>query len=95
MFIVNTLIESASCKKSTLFLCHVDFRKAFDSVDHYCCGSWSNWESVNKLTILQSMYSKVMSRVKLSNYEVTDQFCCEVETKGRKGYLHYKDYLQS
>ena len=36
IFIVNTLIERTSCKKSTLFMCYVDFRKAFDSVDHYC-----------------------------------------------------------
>ena len=36
IFIVNTLIEKASCQKSTLFLCYVDFRKAFDSFDHYC-----------------------------------------------------------
>ena len=32
----NTVVDRASCEKSTLFLCHVDFRKAFDSVDHNC-----------------------------------------------------------
>ena len=28
VFIVNTLIERASCEKTTLFLCYVGFRKA-------------------------------------------------------------------
>ena len=80
VFILNTLIEKAFCEKSTLFLCYVDFRKAFDSVDHNCL-----WEKLVKLgisqqtlTILQSLYSKAMSRVKLPNYQVTDQFHCEV-----------------
>ena len=80
LFIVNTLIERASCEKSTLFLCYVDFRKAFDSVDHYCL--WKKLVqlgiSQQTLTILQSMYSKAMSSLKLSNHEVTDQFRCEV-----------------
>ena len=34
--------------------------------------------SQQTLTILQSMYSKAMSRIKLSNHEVTAQFRCEV-----------------
>ena len=80
LFIVNTLIERASCEKSTLFLCYVDFRKAFDSVDHYCL--WKKLVqlgiSQQTLTILQSMYSKAMSSLKLSNHEVTDQFRSEV-----------------
>ena len=76
-FYVNTLIERASWEKNTLFLCYVDFRIAFD---HYCL--WKKLVqlgiSQQTLTILQSMYSKAMSRVKLSNHEVTDQFRCEV-----------------
>ena len=52
----------------------------FDSVDHYCL--WKKLVqlgiSQQTLTILQSVYSKAVSRVKLSNHKVTDQFCCEV-----------------
>lgn len=80
VFILNTLIEKALCEKSTLFLCYVDFKKAFDSVDHNCL-----WEklvqlgiSQQTLKILQSMYSNATSRVKLPNNQVTDQFHCEV-----------------
>ena len=77
IFIVNTLIERAVCEKSTLFLCYVDFRKAFDSVDHYCL-----WKKLVQLGISQQtltiLQSKAMSRVKLSNHEVTDQFRCKV-----------------
>ena len=69
----NTLVEKASCEKSTLFLCYVDFRKAFDSVDCYRLWKKLVQLGINQQT-LQSMYSKAMSRVKLSNHEVTDQF---------------------
>ena len=34
LFILNTLIEKARVDKSSLFVCFVDFHKAFDSVHH-------------------------------------------------------------
>jgi len=34
VFTVNTLTERAFCEKSTFFVLYVEFRKAFDSVDH-------------------------------------------------------------
>ena len=34
MFILRTLIEKYACNKSKLFVCFVDFEKAFDSVLH-------------------------------------------------------------
>ena len=35
-YILNTLIEKTSAEKSPLFVCYVDFKKAFDSVQHNC-----------------------------------------------------------
>ena len=34
VFILNALIKQAKISKTNLFICFVDFRKAFDSVDH-------------------------------------------------------------
>ena len=62
-------------------MCYVEFRKAFDSVDHnYLWKKLVQWESVNKPwhAILQSMYSKAMSSLQLPYHEVTDQFHCEM-----------------
>jgi len=53
------------------------------AVDHRCLlrKMVQLWISQQILTILQSMYSKAMSRVKLSNGDVTDQFSCEIEVR--------------
>ena len=79
IFIMNTLIETSRAHKVPLYVCFVDFRKVFDSVDHTML-----WTKLIKLGIseqllemLQSMYSTATSSVKLSTYEVTHQFPCK------------------
>ena len=79
IFIMNTLIENSRAHKVPLYVCFVDVKKAFDSVDHTML-----WSKLIKLGIseqllemLQSMYSTATSSVKLSKYEVTHQFPCE------------------
>ena len=42
VFILNTLIENTLSKHNTLYVCYVDFKKAFDCVDHSLL--WANWE---------------------------------------------------
>jgi hypothetical protein len=34
IFILNTLIEKTKIDNSTLFVCYVDLKKAFDNVEH-------------------------------------------------------------
>ena len=79
IFIMNTLIEISIAHKVPLYVCFVDFRKAFNSVDHTML-----WTKLIKLgiseqllEILQSMYSTATSSVTLSTYEVTHQFPCK------------------
>ena len=62
IFIMNTLIETSRAHKVPLYVCFVDFRKAFDSVDHTML-----WTKLIKLgiseqllEILQSMYSQLL-----------------------------------
>ena len=79
IFILNTLIEKARVDKCSLFVCFVDFCKAFDSVHHGAL--WRKLVSIGvsqrALTILQSMYFKASSRVRLSRHEATDEFPCQ------------------
>ena len=79
ILILNTLIEKVRVDKSSLFVCFVDFRKAFDSVHHGAL--WRKLVligvSQQVLTILQSMYFKSSSRVRLSQHEATEEFPCQ------------------
>ena len=78
---MKTLIETSRAHKVPLYVCFVDFRKAFDSVDHTML--WSKLIklgiSEQLLEVLQAMYSTATSSVKLYKYEATHQFPC---TKG-------------
>ena len=79
LHLLNTLIEKVRVDKSSLFVCFVDFRKAFDSVHHGAL--WRKFVSIGvsqlALTILQSMYFKVSSLVRLSRHEATEKFPCQ------------------
>ena len=79
IFILNTLIESTLSKHNTLYVCYVDFKKAFDCVDHSLL--WTKLINLGIshkiLAILQSMYAAAASCIKISKYEVTDQFPCQ------------------
>ena len=76
IFILNALIEQAKISKTNLFICFVDFRKAFDSVDH--SSLWNRLISLGIsqqiLQILQSMYTKAASRIKVSGNQCTVAF---------------------
>ena len=79
IFILNALIEQAKISKINLFICFVDFRKAFDSVDH--SSLWNRLISLGisqqMLQILHSMYSKAASRIKVSGNQCTVAFPCQ------------------
>ena len=56
IFILNALIEQAKISKTNIFICFVDFRKAFDSVDHS-----SLWNRLISLGISQQMLQVLQS----------------------------------
>ncbi len=62
LFIVNALVEKATIERNPLFVCYVDFRKAFTSVDRTLLWKRLVQLGINRqtLTILQSMYSKLI-----------------------------------
>ena len=79
IFILNTVIEVSLSQKKHLYVCYVDFKKAFDSVNHTLL--WSclvNFGvSHRTLTVLQSMYATASSCVKISSNEATAPFKCQ------------------
>ena len=85
IFILNTLIEKTKADNSTLFVCFVDLKKAFDNIQHSLL--WTKLQSIGVsskiIKTLQSMYDNATARVKLSSYEASKSFKC---SKGvRKG----------
>ena len=73
IFILNTLIEKTRGNHSQLFLCYVDLKNAFDSIQHSLL-----WKKLHALgvsgqiiRVLQSMYAKATARVKLTTSEET------------------------
>ena len=69
----------SKAENTSLFVCFVDLKKAFDSVNHNLL--WeklkSHGFSYQMLKVLQSMYSKATSRVRISASEATDSFPCK------------------
>ena len=70
LFTLTTLIDHYTTKnKKSLFLCFIDFKKAFDKVDHELL--WrkiSNYGAGGKyLDIIKSMYKKVKSCIRSKN----------------------------
>ena len=72
-FILNVLVEKSLTTGKSLHMCYVDFRKAFDSVNHTLL--WvqlAEIEVSNKLLpVVQSMYANATSCIKLSRNTVT------------------------
>ena len=60
MFILNALIENAKSKRTNLYCCFVDFKKAFDSVQHHLL--WQKLScigvSMKVLNLLINTYAK-------------------------------------
>ena len=82
------MIEKSHTARVPLFVRFVDFKKAFDSVQHRLL-----WEKLHSLgisrqmiVILKSMYTKATARVKIAAQQVTANFSCN---KGvRQGCMH-------
>ena len=79
IFILNTLIEKTKIDNSTLFVCYVDLKKAFDNVEHTLM--WVKLHSIGLsnqiIAILQSMYRKATARVKINSSQATRVFKCQ------------------
>lgn len=65
--VVTQIIEKSNEYNKTLYLCFIDFTKAFDSLNHYAI-----WEALQQqniesryISLLHSIYSKIKSRIKL------------------------------
>ena len=76
IFIFNTLIEMSKAENTSLFVCFVDLKKAFDS-NLLWEKLKSHGFSYQMLKVLQSMYSNATSRVRISASEATDSFPCK------------------
>ena len=80
VFILNSIIEDSKRRKCPLFVCYVDFKKAFDRVQHELL--WLRLSqlgiSSQMLHILQAMYNKASARVKVSRWEATESFPCKI-----------------
>lgn len=79
IFIVQTLFERSKVTKSSLFCCFVDFRKAFDSINHNKL--WSKLSSLGisrkLINIMSNMYSKATASVRMGN-ETSPSFECNI-----------------
>ena len=78
IFTLRAIIEHTfQVKKNPLYLCFVDFSKAFDSIDHrdLLCKLFKYGIHGNFLSIISSLYSKVKSCVR-GNDDLTDLFSC-------------------
>ncbi len=77
LFTLNTLIQNAFNKSNSLYVCFVDFRKAFDSVPHSCLLNklFVNGISGKFLKIITMLYSKVKSCAR-ANDGLTEFFSC-------------------
>ena len=76
----------SKAENTSLYICFVDLKKACDSVNHNLLWKKLKYHSFSHqmLKVLQSMYSKATSRVRISASEATDSFPCK---KGvRQGY---------
>ena len=77
LFIITTIIEANKRKKKPIYACFVDFQKAFDTVDHSLL--WTKLANMGlsdkMLCLLQSLYSRATSRVKVNSF-LSDPFTC-------------------
>ena len=78
VFILNTLLEKSHTARVPQFVCFVDFKKAFDSVQHRLL--WGKLHSLGisrqMIAIQKSMYAKATARVKIAAQQVTANFSC-------------------
>ena len=95
VFILNTAIENARKNRIPLYVCYVDFQKAFDNVKHDLL--WGKLAELGlsrkMLVILQSMYSTATSRLKVSATKCTESFPSEIGV--RQGCVLVHCYLTS
>ena len=79
IFILNTAIEVSIGQMKQLYVCYVDFKKAFDSINHKLLWSCLRHIGIRQrmLAVLQSMYSSASSCVKISGNKATAPFKCQ------------------
>ena len=79
MFVLNALIENAKAKRKNIYSCFVDFKKAFDSVQHHLL--WQKLSSIGVSTkllkLLIDTYAKGRCCVQLRS-NLTESFKCDV-----------------
>ena len=79
IFVVNALIEKYKHKKKPLYCAFVDFKKAFDSVDHtILCKKLAKLGVSSKIIqMMANMYTKARAQVKTPEGP-TDTFQCNI-----------------
>ena len=92
IFILNIVIQYYKKKKKPLYMCFVDFKKAFDLVSHNKL--WLKLASIGIsskiLTLLKSMYSDAIWIVKI-NSEISSSF----PEHGLQSFSLFPPYLTS
>jgi hypothetical protein len=83
IFMLHTIIQMYKKKQKHVFTCFVDFSKAFDSIwrEGLFYKLLKNDISTKFCKLLQNMYSKLNSSVKISNDFCTESFKSEVGTR--------------
>ena len=92
VFCLQAMIQKYLSKKGGRFYClYVDFRKAFDKINHFKLFKCLEKKGLhgNFLRILKAMYSNLQSCVKVSNnnhsaaksFAITDMFPCNIGTR--------------
>ena len=79
IFILNAMIENSLNNRKSLYVCYVDFKKAFDNINHRLL--WKKLVNMKisqqMLEMLQSIYSNAKSCLKLTSNSVSDLFPCQ------------------
>ena len=82
MFVLKTIIDKCNAANERLFVCFVDFQKAFDTVIHTGIKLKLLENGVGTLfyNIIKNMYVTSKSCIKVNN-EITDYFETKLDVK--------------
>ena len=81
IFVLCTVLRNRKLSGKDTFLCYIDYKKAFDSVDLLLYKLSHIGISGNMYRAISSLYSNPRSRVILNNEHETDYFDCPVGVK--------------